>query len=144
MSPRRPLEELVYDRGELREVLGLEAGGDAARGELVLALAARGELVLALRVSSRGGARVLFALLGLLDAGFDGGFGAEGLAVEVVAVSGARVERAGGRVRELPIQFVERVSGRSKMGPGIVAEALWRVTVWGVATRLGRSPLADA
>ena len=54
-----------------------------------------------------------------------------------------RVERAGGRVRELPIQFVERVSGRSKMGPGIVAEALWRVTVWGVATRLGRSPLAD-
>ena len=55
-----------------------------------------------------------------------------------------RVERAGGHVRELPIQFVERVSGRSKMGPGIVAEALWRVTVWGVATRLGLSPLADA
>ena len=55
-----------------------------------------------------------------------------------------RVERAGGRVRELPIQFVERVSGRSKMGPGIVAEALWRVTAWGVATRLGLSPLADA
>ncbi|MER3390211.1 MAG: polyprenol monophosphomannose synthase [Microcella sp.] len=55
-----------------------------------------------------------------------------------------RVESAGGRVREVPIQFVERVSGRSKMGPGIVAEALWRVTVWGVARRLGRSPLRDA
>lgn len=55
-----------------------------------------------------------------------------------------RVERAGGRVREVPIQFVERVSGRSKMGPGIVAEALWRVTIWGVATRLGREPFTDA
>jgi len=49
-----------------------------------------------------------------------------------------RVERAGGLVREHPIQFVERVSGRSKMGPGIVAEALWRVTAWGVGVRFGR------
>jgi len=50
-----------------------------------------------------------------------------------------RLERAGGLVREHPIQFVERASGRSKMGPGIVAEALWRVTAWGVAVRLGRA-----
>jgi dolichol-phosphate mannosyltransferase len=53
------------------------------------------------------------------------------------------VERGGGVVREVPIQFVERASGRSKMGPGIVAEALWRVTGWGIAARLGRGP-ADA
>lgn len=51
-----------------------------------------------------------------------------------------RVELAGGRVREHPIQFVERVSGRSKMGAGIVAEALWRVTAWGFGVRLGSRP----
>lgn len=52
-----------------------------------------------------------------------------------------RVERAGGLVREHPIHFVERASGHSKMGPTIVAEALWRVTFWGIALRLGRGPV---
>ena len=50
-----------------------------------------------------------------------------------------RVERAGGVVVEHPIAFVERATGRSKMGPTIVAEALVRVTGWGIASRLGRS-----
>lgn len=47
-----------------------------------------------------------------------------------------RVERAGFRVAEHPITFVERTVGLSKMHAGIVAEALWRVTVWGVLDRL--------
>jgi dolichol-phosphate mannosyltransferase len=47
-----------------------------------------------------------------------------------------RVERAGFRVAEHPIVFVERTVGVSKMHAGIVAEALWRVTVWGVLDRL--------
>lgn len=47
---------------------------------------------------------------------------------------------AGLRVAEVPVTFVERVSGRSKMSGAIVREALWRVTVWGVQRRLrGRS-----
>lgn len=48
-----------------------------------------------------------------------------------------RIESAGGRVVEHPITFVERASGRSKMGPGIVVEALVRVTTWGVSARFG-------
>jgi dolichol-phosphate mannosyltransferase len=40
------------------------------------------------------------------------------------------------RVVEVPITFVERVGGTSKMTGGIVAEALWRVTGWGLARRL--------
>jgi dolichol-phosphate mannosyltransferase len=52
-----------------------------------------------------------------------------------------RVERAGGVVIEHPIAFVERTTGSSKMGPAIVAEALVRVTGWGIATRLGRAPV---
>ncbi len=43
-----------------------------------------------------------------------------------------RLERAGCKVVEHPIEFVERANGRSKMHIGIVLEALVRVTVWGL------------
>jgi dolichol-phosphate mannosyltransferase len=49
-----------------------------------------------------------------------------------------RAVRQGLRVVEVPITFVERVRGTSKMSQSIVAEAMWRVTVWGVAGRLNR------
>jgi dolichol-phosphate mannosyltransferase len=47
-----------------------------------------------------------------------------------------RIERAGGRVVEVPITFVERASGSSKMSTRIVAEALFYVAVWGLRDRL--------
>ena len=43
-----------------------------------------------------------------------------------------RAVQAGLRVAEVPIEFVERELGDSKMDQRIVSEALWRVTVWGV------------
>jgi dolichol-phosphate mannosyltransferase len=49
-----------------------------------------------------------------------------------------RAVRQGLRVVEVPITFVERVLGTSKMSQSIVAEAMWRVTVWGVGGRLNR------
>lgn len=55
-----------------------------------------------------------------------------------------RIEATGGSVVEHPIIFVERTTGRSKMGPGIVAEALVRVTGWGVSSRFGRGPIRQA
>ena len=45
--------------------------------------------------------------------------------------------KAGYRVVEVPITFVERERGESKMSRSIVLEALWRVTWWGL--RSGRS-----
>jgi len=39
------------------------------------------------------------------------------------------------RVVEVPITFVERELGTSKMNRKIVGEAMWRVTVWGAAMR---------
>ena len=42
------------------------------------------------------------------------------------------------RVVEVPITFVEREEGTSKMNGAIVREALWRVTQWGVRHRLGQ------
>lgn len=46
-----------------------------------------------------------------------------------------RVHRAGGRVVEVPISFVERVEGVSKMSRAIITEALVRVTGWAVSHR---------
>jgi dolichol-phosphate mannosyltransferase len=43
-----------------------------------------------------------------------------------------RAERAGLRVVEVPITFVERVHGVSKMTGNIAGEAMLRVTVWGL------------
>lgn len=49
-----------------------------------------------------------------------------------------RALRAGLRVVEVPITFVERSAGTSKMSPAIVAEALGRVTAWGAQDRWAR------
>jgi dolichol-phosphate mannosyltransferase len=46
-----------------------------------------------------------------------------------------RAVRGGFRVVEVPITFVERELGTSKMSGSVVREALWRVTEWGVASR---------
>jgi len=47
-----------------------------------------------------------------------------------------RTLSAGLTVTEVPITFVERERGASKMSRKIVLEALWRVTGWGIAARL--------
>ena len=41
----------------------------------------------------------------------------------------------------MPITFVERERGESKMSRDIVVEALWRVTVWGLTSRRSRDRL---
>jgi hypothetical protein len=47
-----------------------------------------------------------------------------------------RVERDGGRLIEIPIEFRDRTLGQSKMSMRIVVEALWLVTRWGIRDRL--------
>jgi len=48
---------------------------------------------------------------------------------------------AGASQYEVPITFVERVNGVSKMSKAIVIEALWQTTLWGISRRL--RPSAD-
>jgi dolichol-phosphate mannosyltransferase len=64
---------------------------------------------------------------------------------------GWRAIRHGFRVTEVPVTFVEREHGASKMSSHIVREALVRVGVWGlkarrdaVKARLGRQPRAGS
>jgi len=46
-----------------------------------------------------------------------------------------RCLRRGLRVREVPIEFVERVRGDSKMSGRVAAESLARITAWGLRER---------
>ncbi|MET9956744.1 polyprenol monophosphomannose synthase [Streptomyces sp. NPDC006339] len=79
----------------------------------------------------------------------------QGLGLDDVASAGycfqvdlaRRAVAAGFHVVEVPITFVEREVGDSKMSRDILVEALWRVTGWGVTARaqkvgklLGRKP----
>ena len=50
-------------------------------------------------------------------------------------------ELAGASAVEVPITFVERVNGVSKMSKAIVIEALWQTTLWGLFRRM--RPNAD-
>jgi dolichol-phosphate mannosyltransferase len=47
----------------------------------------------------------------------------------------ARTLNAGMTVREVPIEFVERVRGDSKMSGTVASESLKRITVWGLRER---------
>jgi dolichol-phosphate mannosyltransferase len=49
-----------------------------------------------------------------------------------------RIIRAGLKIVEVPITFVERERGVSKMDGAIIREAFWRVFQWGVQGRLRR------
>ena len=49
-----------------------------------------------------------------------------------------RVHHAGLKITEIPITFVEREHGASKMSRSIIFESFWRVAQWGVGSRLAR------
>ena len=49
-----------------------------------------------------------------------------------------RMRQVGGALREIPITFIDRVEGKSKMSGRIIVEALGLVTVWGVRDRVRR------
>ncbi|MFE9249512.1 polyprenol monophosphomannose synthase [Streptomyces sp. NPDC007088] len=101
---------------------------------------------------SRGGSTYSRLLLDVPIRDVTGGFRAfraetlRGLGLDEVASQGycfqvdlaRRALRAGYTVVEVPITFVERERGDSKMSKDIVVEALWRVTAWGVGARVGR------
>ncbi len=46
-----------------------------------------------------------------------------------------RTLAAGLSVREVPIEFIERVRGDSKMSPQVATESLRKITSWGIAER---------
>lgn len=49
-----------------------------------------------------------------------------------------RVARAGLTIREVPIEFIERVRGDSKMSADVARESLKLITLWGLGERIRR------
>ncbi len=60
--------------------------------------------------------------------------GSQGYCFQIEMVRAA--QSVGATFRQVPIIFVERATGKSKMSKRIVLEALVRVTLWGLASRL--------
>jgi dolichol-phosphate mannosyltransferase len=104
------------------------------------------------RFVSRGGCLYAQILLGMRVRDLTGGFkcfrrGAlEAIDLDALSAHGYafqiettyRVRRAGLRVREVPITFVERRAGASKMTGSIVAEAMWKVPLLRLRALVGR------
>ncbi|MFF4952117.1 polyprenol monophosphomannose synthase [Streptomyces chattanoogensis] len=101
---------------------------------------------------SRGASAYSRALLDVPIRDVTGGYRAfrvetlKGLGLAEVASAGycfqvdlaRRAVRAGFHVVEVPITFVDREHGDSKMSRDIMVEALWRITAWGIDTRVSR------
>ena len=103
------------------------------------------------RLLSRGGNLYASAMLGLGVADATAGFRcyaaslleridldqvrAEGYGFQIEMTYAAR--RAGAPILEVPISFVDRVEGESKMSAHIVFEALGLVTLWGLQRLVG-------
>jgi dolichol-phosphate mannosyltransferase len=101
---------------------------------------------------SRGGSLWTRLMLGVPLRDATGGFNAfraatlRGIGLNNIASAGYcfqidlgwRALKAGYRVVEVPITFVEREHGDSKMSQKIVAEALLRTTGWGIRHRAGQ------
>ncbi|HXG76719.1 MAG TPA: polyprenol monophosphomannose synthase [Gaiellaceae bacterium] len=104
------------------------------------------------RIVSRGGCLYAQALLGVRVRDLTGGFkcyrraALEAIDLDAVSAHGYafqiettyRVLRRGLRVVEIPIRFVERRAGASKMTGTIVAEAAWRVPLLRLRALAGR------
>jgi dolichol-phosphate mannosyltransferase len=104
------------------------------------------------RFVSRGGCLYAQILLGLHVRDLTGGFkcfrraALEAIDLDALSAHGYafqiettyRVGRAGLSVREVPITFVERRAGASKMTGAIVAEAIWKVPLLRLRALVGR------
>lgn len=136
-----------------RLVAAVESGADLAIGSRYVPGGGTPDWPLARRLISRGGNFYARKMLGLpirdATAGFRA-FRASALArlpYRQARSSGYgfqvemawRAYQAGMDVAEVPITFRDRQHGTSKMGPGIVAEAMLLVTKWGLGRMLGRS-----
>ena len=145
--------DLSHDPGALPELLAaVEAGADLAIGSRYVPGGSIPHWPWHRRALSRYGNRYAAAVLGLMVRDSTAGYRAyrsEMIAkidLDSVSADGYgfqielayRVSRLGGRIVEVPISFVDRVRGTSKMSSRIVVEALALVTWWGVRDRLLR------
>jgi dolichol-phosphate mannosyltransferase len=145
--------DLSHQPEQLPDVLaGLDTGADLSLGSRWVPGGAVRNWPRRRMWLSRGGNTYARLVLGLRVRDATGGFRAlrrgvlEAIDIDQVASQGycfqvdvvRRAAAAGLTVVEVPIVFVERERGYSKMDGAIVREALWRVTAWGLARLVSR------
>jgi dolichol-phosphate mannosyltransferase len=135
-----------------RLIAAAEAGADLVLGSRYVPGGSVGNWGLGRRLVSRGGSLYAQLLLGARVRDLTGGFkcyrrrvletinlGAirsRGYAFQIETTY--RTLRAGFRVEEVPIAFVDREAGGSKMSNAIVVEAVWKVPALRLAALAGR------
>jgi dolichol-phosphate mannosyltransferase len=133
--------DFSHDPADVPRLLAAADAADLVLGSRYVSGGGTENWGLVRRFISRGGCLYAQILLGVCVRDLTGGFkcfrrGAlEGIDLDAVAARGYgfqiettfRVLRKGLRVREIPIRFVERRAGASKMTGSIVAEAMWKV-----------------
>ena len=145
--------DLSHDPARLPALLrAIEAGADLAVGSRYVPGGLIPHWPLRRRVLSRAGNRYAAFVLGLTVRDATSGFRAyradalrridmtsvraDGYGFQIEMAY--RVATAGGEIVELPIEFVDRERGASKMSSRIIGEALMLVTWWGVRDRVLR------
>jgi dolichol-phosphate mannosyltransferase len=133
---------LIAAAGDADLVLGSRyvPGGGTANWGLVRRIVSRGgclyaQILLGMRVRDLTGGFKCFRRAALEAIDLDA-LSAHGYAFQIEATY--RVKQAGLRIREVPITFVERRAGASKMTGSIVTEAMWRVPLLRLRALVGK------
>ena len=135
-----------------RLIAACEEGADLALGSRYVTGGGTRNWGLARRLVSRGGSLYARVILGVPVHDLTGGFKCfrravlETIALDSVTANGYafqieityRALRSGFRIVELPITFVDRAVGGSKMSRAIVAEAIWKVPALRLRALSGR------
>lgn len=145
--------DFSHDPGDLpRLVSGIAEGYDLVIGSRYVPGGGAPDWSLLRRLISRGGNLYARLMLGVPVRDATAGFRAfrasrlASLPYRTAEASGYgfqvemawRAHQRGLRIKEVPITFRDRTRGKSKMGPRIVLEAMWLVTLWGLGRLFGR------
>jgi dolichol-phosphate mannosyltransferase len=144
--------DFSHDPADVPRLIAASADADLVLGSRYAPGGGTANWGLLRRVVSRGGCLYAQVVLGMRVRDLTGGFkcfrraALEAIDLDALSAHGYafqiettyRVKRAGLRVQEVPITFVERRAGASKMTGAIVAEAIWRVPLLRLRALVGK------
>jgi dolichol-phosphate mannosyltransferase len=144
--------DFSHDPADVRRMIAATDGADLALGSRYVEGGSVGNWGLVRRAVSSGGSLYARVLLGVPVRDLTGGFKCyrravlEAIDLDAISSKGYafqiettyRALRAGFRVVEVPIRFVDREEGGSKMSRRIVLEAIWKVPALRLKAMAGR------
>jgi dolichol-phosphate mannosyltransferase len=144
--------DFSHDPADVRRLIAATDGADLALGSRYVEGGSVGNWGLVRRAVSSGGSLYARVLLGVPVRDLTGGFKCyrravlEAIDLDAISSKGYafqiettyRALRAGFRVVEVPIRFVDREEGGSKMSRRIVLEAIWKVPALRLKAMAGR------